>query len=115
LLPDSCLCSLVDVVKPLLVLLSDNELVLTRLDADVGRRFGGDCTIIAESSPTRALARLEEPPDQPDERVAVLIVDEQMEEMTGPGPPAPPAGETGADGRVRLPQDQASGERDDSR
>jgi hypothetical protein len=65
LLPDSCLCSLVDVVKPLLVLLSDNELVLTRLDADVGRRFGGDCTIIAESSPTRALARLEEPPDQP--------------------------------------------------
>jgi hypothetical protein len=34
-----------------------------RLAADVGRRFGGDCTILAESSPTRALARLEEPPD----------------------------------------------------
>lgn len=83
MLLDSCLCSLVDVVKPLLVLLSDNELVLARLAADVGRRFGGDCTIIAESSPTRALARLEEPPDHPDERVAVLIVDEQMEEMTG--------------------------------
>jgi CheY-like chemotaxis protein len=71
------------VVKPLLVLLCDNELVLERLAADVGRRFGGDCTIIAESSPTRALARLAEPLDQPDERVAVLIVDEQMEEMTG--------------------------------
>ena len=83
LLLDSCLCSLVDVVKPLLVLLCDNELVLARLAADVSRRFGGDCTIIAESSPTRALARLVEAPDHPDERVAVLIIDEQMEEMTG--------------------------------
>jgi thioredoxin reductase (NADPH) len=72
-----------DVVTPLLILLSDNELVLARLAADVGRRFGGDCTIIAESSPTRALARLEKPPDHPDERIAVLIVDEQMAEMAG--------------------------------
>jgi thioredoxin reductase (NADPH) len=72
-----------DVVTPLLILLSDNELVLARLAADVGRRFGGDCTIIAESSPTRALTRLEKPPDHPDERVAVLIVDEQMAEMAG--------------------------------
>lgn len=68
---------------PLLVLLSENELVLERLAADVGRRFGGDCDIVVESAPSRALDRLTELRDGADDRVAVLIADEQMAEMTG--------------------------------
>src|SRR6185312_5582797 len=68
---------------PTLVLVSDDEPTLQRLATDVGRRFGGDCAVVAERSPKTALERLEALRHQPRERVAVLIADEQMAEMTG--------------------------------
>ena len=69
--------------KPWLVLVCDDEPVLDRLAADVGRRFGGDCQVFAERSATRALARLDELGDDPGERVAVLVADEALAEMSG--------------------------------
>jgi CheY-like chemotaxis protein len=78
--PRRCFAGRVD--KPCLVLVSDDARVLDRLAADVGRRFSGDCTIVAERSAHRALERLEEFRNR-NTRVAILVTDEHLGEMTG--------------------------------
>ncbi len=68
--------------KPILFLVAHELTLLDALKGDLARRFGNDCQILSEQTPTdglialRALAAESQP-------VALLIADQQLPEMTG--------------------------------
>jgi thioredoxin reductase (NADPH) len=67
-----------------LFVIDDDAGVVHALRDDLGRRFGGDFRVIAETSATAGLATLRELADGR-EPVALLIVDHDMSEMPGVG------------------------------
>jgi thioredoxin reductase (NADPH) len=69
-------------VEPIIFLVAQQRSLLEALEADISRRFGNDCRILCENAPAEALAALEalEARSAP---VALLIVDQQMSEMSG--------------------------------
>ena len=64
---------------PVILLVADDGTMLDALAGDLRRRFGGDYRILAERSPTEALAVLEQLTDQ----VALVIAARRMEGMDG--------------------------------
>jgi thioredoxin reductase (NADPH) len=68
--------------RPVLFVIDDDAGVMRTLQDDLGRRFGEDFRVIAESSATAGLAMLRELASQ-HEPVALLIVDHDMTEMAG--------------------------------
>ena len=70
--------------RPVLFVIDDDAGVMHTLQDDLGRRFGEDFRVIAESSAAAGLAMLRELAGQ-HEPVALLIVDHDMTEMAGVG------------------------------
>ena len=70
--------------RPVLFVIDDDVGVMRTLQDDLGRRFGEDFRVIAESSAAAGLAMLRELAGQ-HEPVALLIVDHDMTEMAGVG------------------------------
>ncbi len=70
--------------RPVLFVIDDDAGVMRTLQDDLGRRFGGDFRVIAESSAAAGLVMLRELAGQ-HEPVALLIVDRDMTEMAGVG------------------------------
>ena len=68
--------------QPVLFVIDDDAEVMHALREDLGRRFGEDFRVIAESSAAAGLAALRELADQ-HEPVALLIVGHDMDEMPG--------------------------------
>ena len=68
--------------QPVLFVIDDDAEVMHALREDLGRRFGEDFRVIAESSAAAGLAALRELADQ-HEPVALLIVGHDMSEMPG--------------------------------
>ena len=66
--------------RPVLFVIDDDAGVMRTLQDDLGRRFGEDFRVIAESSAAAGLAMLRELAGQ-HEPVALLIVDHDMTEM----------------------------------
>lgn len=69
-------------MKPLILIVDDEATPLAKLEAAVERRFGADYEVVAHRSPRAALAQLRSWHEEGRE-VALVIADEQMEEMPG--------------------------------
>jgi thioredoxin reductase (NADPH) len=69
-------------MKPILALLDDDNNAVVRLQGDLERRYGADYDIVAMTSPSAALERLEQWQEQA-VRIALLVTDQWMPEMTG--------------------------------
>jgi CheY-like chemotaxis protein len=78
------------VSPPVLFLIDDDAGVVRALRDDLGRRFGEDFRVIAESSAAAGLATLRRLAGRR-EPVALLIVDHDMSEMSGGRLPRPRA------------------------
>jgi thioredoxin reductase (NADPH) len=70
--------------QPIILLVADDGRVLDPLAADLERRFGGDYRILAERSPTAAVATLERLAAGPDP-VALVVAARRMRELDGLG------------------------------
>jgi thioredoxin reductase (NADPH) len=70
--------------RPVLFVIDDDAGVVHALRDDLGRRFGKDFRVIAESSAATGLAILRELAAER-EPVALLIVDHDLNEMSGVG------------------------------
>ena len=68
--------------KPILFLAAEDRTLLAALEADLARRFGNDCEIVAERAPTEGLAALEGMAER-SAPVALLIADQTMSRMSG--------------------------------
>jgi thioredoxin reductase (NADPH) len=67
---------------PILFLVSTERSVLHALQADLGRRFGNDTSILAAADPADGLAQLATLAER-GEPVALLIADQRMPQLTG--------------------------------
>ena len=67
---------------PILLVVDEDRAVLEALSGDLGRRFDVDYQILAESSPTRALAVLQELAAR-SQQVALVFAGQQMIELPG--------------------------------
>ena len=67
---------------PVLLLVAEDHAVLEALGADLGRRFGVDFQIIADSSPVAALTTLERLAARSHE-VALVFADQGMTRVSG--------------------------------
>jgi thioredoxin reductase (NADPH) len=67
---------------PILLVVDEDHAVLEALSGDLGRRFGVDYQILAESSPTRALAVLQELAAE-SQQVALVFAGQQMTQTSG--------------------------------
>ena len=70
---------------PVIVVVADDGRVLDALARDLERRFGGDYLVLAERSPTEAVATLERLAAQADEPVALVVAARHMEGLDGLG------------------------------
>ena len=70
--------------QPVILVVADDGRVLDPLAGDLERRFGGDYRILAERSPTAAVATLERLAGGPDP-VALVIAARRMRELDGLG------------------------------
>ena len=70
--------------QPVILVVADDGRVLDPLAGDLERRFGGDYRILAERSPTAAVATLERLAGGPDP-VALVIAARRMRELGGLG------------------------------
>jgi thioredoxin reductase (NADPH) len=68
--------------QPVIFVVADDRRVLEALAGDLARRFGGDYRVLAEPSPTAALASLEHLAEGPDP-VALVIAARRMEGLDG--------------------------------
>jgi thioredoxin reductase (NADPH) len=67
---------------PILLVVDEDRAVLEALSGDLGRRFGVDYRILAESSPTRALAALERLASE-SQPVALVFAGQQLSGTSG--------------------------------
>ena len=67
---------------PVVVLVDEDRAALSALAGDVGRRFGVDYQIVAESSPVAALTTLGQQAAR-SQAVALLLAAQRMAEMSG--------------------------------
>ncbi len=67
---------------PIILIVSSEKKVLKALEADLGRRFGNDTRVVGADGAGSATPRLERWA-RAAQRVALLIVDQQLREMTG--------------------------------
>ena len=72
----------VEMRMPILLVVDEDQAALEALSADLGRRFGADYEIQAESSPTRAMAVLQQLADE-SRPVALVFASQQMTEVPG--------------------------------
>ena len=70
---------------PVIFLVADDERLLGQLAADLERRFGADYRVLAERSPTEAVATLERLASHADEPVALVVAARRMEGLDGLG------------------------------
>ena len=70
---------------PVIVVVADDGRVLDALARDLERRFGGDYLVLAERSPTEAVATLERLAAQADEPVALVVAARHMKGLDGLG------------------------------
>src|SRR5512132_2274573 len=68
---------------PVIVVVADDGRVLDALARDLERRFGGDYLVLAERSPTEAVATLERLAARADEPVALVVAARHMEGLEG--------------------------------
>ena len=71
--------------NPVIFLVADDERLLGQLAADLERRFGADYRVLAERSPTEAVATLERLASHADEPVALVVAARRMEGLDGLG------------------------------
>ena len=67
------------------MVVADDGRVLDALARDLERRFGGDYLVLAERSPTEAVATLERLAARADEPVALVVAARHMEGLDGLG------------------------------